>query len=230
MHSYRYGAALLRFQVENARITIHRNGEGPCRGRLRMLSFQKGVEVAFHGIAQGSITRGFAELGVRFFARTVILLLEHNSDGAMGIVLNRPTEATVNDIAAQIMEQEIDWDKPIHLGGPVRGPLQVLHDRAEWGDQEVVRGRPRHGDAENVRELLAIQPEPSLIVANYAGWGTGQLEGEIAEDSWLTHPRAELVFYLEPTELWRFVLNEIHAAELSNVLGLKRLPNDPGLN
>ncbi|GAC1327684.1 MAG: YqgE/AlgH family protein [Isosphaeraceae bacterium] len=166
-----------------------------------------------------------------FFARTVILMLEHNDDGAMGIVLNRPTESTVDDIADQILEEPIDWNKTIYLGGPVRGPLQVLHDLAEYGDQEIVEGVRGTVSAENVKELLALKPEPSLVVANYAGWGTGQLEGEIDEDSWLTHPaRAEHVFYPDSTDLWRVVLNEIHAAELSHVLGLKKLPIDPRVN
>ena len=180
---------------------------------------------------KGRLLVAAPSLASEFFARTVILMLEHNDEGAMGIVINRPTEATVNDIAGQILDEELNWDKPIQLGGPVRGPLQIVHDVVEFADQEVVEGVRVTVSAENVRDLLAIKPEPSLVVANYAGWGTGQLEGEIAEDSWLTLPaRADLVFWHDATDLWKVVLNEINAAELSNVLRLKRLPNDPGLN
>lgn len=180
---------------------------------------------------KGRLLVAAPSLASAFFSRTVILMLEHNDEGAMGIVLNRPTDASVNDIAGQIMETPIGWDKPIHLGGPVRGPLQVLHQVVEFGDQDVVDGVYATMSADKVRQLLELKPDPSLIIANYAGWGTGQLEGEIAEDSWLTHPaRAELVFWPDSTELWRIVLNEIHAAELSEVLRLKRLPADPGMN
>ena len=66
------------------------------------------------------------------FARTVILMLGHGPEGAAGLVLNRPTDPrTIGEIAEQVFEEEIDWDKPIHLGGPVAGPLvDAPHSRS----------------------------------------------------------------------------------------------------
>ena len=63
------------------------------------------------------------------FTRTVILILGHGPEGAAGLVLNRPTDKTIGEVAEQVFEEEIDWDKPIHIGGPVPGPLVVLPAR-----------------------------------------------------------------------------------------------------
>src|SRR5438874_2443173 len=74
------------------------------------------------------------------FARTVLLMLGHDRDGAMGLVLNRPTEATISDLAGTVFEEGFEWDKPIHLGGPVTGPFMVIHTIEVLADQEVVPG------------------------------------------------------------------------------------------
>jgi len=72
------------------------------------------------------------------FARAVLLIIEHTDEGAAGVILNRPTGATIAEIAEKVFDEPDDWDKPIHLGGPVPGPLMALHDLAHLGDQEVI--------------------------------------------------------------------------------------------
>jgi putative transcriptional regulator len=166
-----------------------------------------------------------------FFTRTVILMLEHNEEGAVGVVLNRPTEATLTDVAEQVFQEPFDWAKPINLGGPVPGPLLVLHTLEGLADQEVLTGIYSTAAAEKVEQIVRQKAEPSLIVANYAGWGPGQLEGEMREDAWLTAPaRAELVFWDGAADLWDVVVKAIGASELSKILGLRDLPPDPSLN
>jgi putative transcriptional regulator len=166
-----------------------------------------------------------------FFARTVILMFDHSQKGAMGVVLNRPTEANVCDVAEQVLNQPLDWSKPIHLGGPVTGPLLVVHVDAELADQEVLDGVYQSIDADKVRQILQRQCEPSLIVANYAGWGPGQLEGELAEDSWLTcDATMDLVFWEGARDLWTEVVSRIRSTQLQNILGLDNLPADPSVN
>lgn len=160
-----------------------------------------------------------------FFARAVILMLEHTEDGALGVVLNRTTEATVADIADQILTEPLDWDQPISLGGPVPGPLMVIHTVEPLGDQEVIPGVFSTADAESVRELLVQRVEPCLVVANYAGWGPGQLEGEIDEDSWFYLPATTRhVFWDEEADLWESVLEQEPTSDLIRMLGLRRVP------
>ncbi len=171
------------------------------------------------------------ELLTPFFTQTVILMLEHGEGGAMGLVVNRQTEATVADIAGQVFEEPFDWDKPIGLGGPVPGPLTAVHAAADLADREVVPGVYTCIEASHVREVIRRKADPCLILANYAGWGPGQLESEFGEDSWLTLPAtAELIFWDGPKDLWEVVVKAVNARKLSEFLGLHDLPPDPSVN
>jgi putative transcriptional regulator len=166
------------------------------------------------------------------FVRTVLLMLEHNEEGAAGVVLNRPTQATVSDIAEQVLDEAMEWDKAIYMGGPVTGPLMILHTDESLGDLNPLPGVFSTADAPKIEQMLRVRIEPSLVIANYAGWGPGQLESEIAEDSWLSLPaRPEFVFWDGDAEdLWDAVVKEIHAGDLSRFLGLRDLPEDPSVN
>jgi putative transcriptional regulator len=166
-----------------------------------------------------------------FFTRTVILMLDHTEEGAAGVVLNRPTEATVADIAETVFSGPVDWDKPLNLGGPVSGPLMVLHEVEELSDQEIFPGLYNSVEMSHVREAVMGRTEPSMILANYAGWGPGQLEGEFDVDSWLTLPATrEYVFWEEAEDLWDVVVKAVNARKLSDFLGLRDVPTDPSLN
>lgn len=180
---------------------------------------------------KGHLLVATPELLAPIFARSVILMLDHSGTGAAGVILNRPTDATVAAIAEQVFEEPSDWEKPISLGGPVPGPLLVLHAVEDLADQEVLSGVFSTVDAAKVRDLVRRQAEPSLTVANYSGWSPGQLEGEIAEGSWVTLPaRPGLVFGDAPEDLWEAVMKEYHGLRLASLLGLRGLPDDPRAN
>ena len=165
------------------------------------------------------------------FAKTVVLMLDHSEDGAAGLVLNRPTEATVADIAETVFSTPIDWDKRLNLGGPVAGPLMVLHEVEALSDREILPGLYHSVELGQVRELVLGRVEPSMILANYAGWGPGQLEGEFDVDSWLTLPATRNhVFGTEGEDLWKVVVQAVNARKLSDFLGLREVPPDPTLN
>jgi putative transcriptional regulator len=165
------------------------------------------------------------------FARSVLLMFEHNKEGAAGVIINRPTVATVSDISEQVFSEPFEWDKPLNLGGPVLGPLMVIHDSPSLGDQEVLDGLFTTIDAAKVQVLLRQRAEPSLIVANYAGWGPAQLDAEIKEGSWLLTPAtAELVFGLDEEEGWESILRAIEERQIPKILGIRDLPDDPSMN
>lgn len=165
------------------------------------------------------------------FARTVVLMFEHTELGAAGVVINRPIEASITDIAEQVFEQPMDWDKPIYLGGPVPGPLMVIHVDPVMADQEILPGVYSTIEAEKVRELLRQKTEPTLIVANYAGWGAGQLERELAEETWeFTAANDDHLFGADPETLWDVVRDQISAGNLLDLLGVTNVPDDPSQN
>jgi len=166
-----------------------------------------------------------------FFTRTVILMLDHSEEGAAGVVLNRPTEVTVTDIAETVFSEPFEWEKPLNLGGPVSGPLMVLHEVEELADQQVFPGVFNGVETSKIKRAVTQRLEPCLILANYAGWGPGQLESEFDVDSWLTLPATrEYVFWSDPRDLWDVVVKAVNARKLSEFLGLKGVPNDPTLN
>lgn len=165
------------------------------------------------------------------FARTVILMIEHTAEGAAGVVINRPTGAIVSEVAEAVLEEPVAWEKPIHLGGPVSGPVVVLHTREDLGDLRLLDGLFSTADAEKLRTLVREREEPSLVIANYAGWGPGQLERELDEDSWLIAPATvDQVFWSGDQPLWDVLSRAIRGQQLAEMLRLRDLPPDPGVN
>jgi putative transcriptional regulator len=180
---------------------------------------------------KGQLLIATPQLLAPIFTRSVILMLEHNDEGAMGVIINQPINTTVTDLAGKIFEDGFEWDKPLSLGGPVPGPLMILHTLEELSDQEVLPGIFHTLEASRVQELIRLRHEPSLVIANYSGWGPGQLEGEFDWDSWLTLPAtAEYVFWSGEKELWNVVVNQVNARKLSEFLKLRDVPPDPSMN
>jgi putative transcriptional regulator len=180
---------------------------------------------------KGQLLIATPQLQAPIFTKSVILMLEHNDEGAMGVIVNQPINTTVTDLAGKIFEEGFEWDKPLSLGGPVAGPLMVLHTLEDLSDQEILPGVFHTLEASRVQELIRLQYEPSLVIANYSGWGPGQLEGEFGWDSWLTLPAtSDYVFWTGERDLWKVVVNQVNARKLSEFLKLRAVPNDPSLN
>jgi putative transcriptional regulator len=162
------------------------------------------------------------------FRRTVVLLGEHGEDGAMGLVLNRVSDVTVEAAVPPIADLVGDGAL-VHIGGPVQPQaVVVLADFAEpHRAGALVLGTigflPGEVDEDaDLGELRNVR-----VYAGYAGWGPGQLEEELDEQSWVVLPaRASDVFTAAPDDLWADVLRR-HGGAL-RILSL--LPEDPHVN
>lgn len=120
-----------------------------------------------------------------YFRRTVVLVIEHTPEGAMGVVLNRESETRVADAVPQLADLA-DEEDLVRLGGPV-APQSVVAlgefgDLSEAGMQVV--GKLGTLDPESPNESLARM----RVYAGYAGWAAGQLDGELEQDAWLISP------------------------------------------
>src|SRR5919204_3749932 len=141
------------------------------------------------------------------FARTVVFITEHNSEGAMGIVLNRPSETAVEAVVPPLAG--IAGAEPVYVGGPVQPEAIVL--LAEFADPEaaawIVVADVGLASADTELDELAAAVRRGRVYAGYSGWGAGQLEAEMELDSWIVEPPlpAEL-FPEDPANLWRDVL------------------------
>lgn len=165
------------------------------------------------------------------FVRTVVLLIQHSEEGAFGVVLNRALSKTVQELWADVSEEPCDNDHPIHLGGPVEGPLLALHDREEWGEVEVVPGVYFSAQKDHLEKLVAENEERCLLFVGYSGWGGGQLEGELEQGAWFTTPaKAEYIFNADDVELWKTVARVVGQSMIRDVLHIKHVPEDPTQN
>jgi putative transcriptional regulator len=161
------------------------------------------------------------------FRRTVVLIGEHSDEGAMGVVLNRPTGATVVEAVPEL-EALVNGADVVHVGGPVQpSAIVVLADfvepeRAASLVVESVGFLPAEVEPDELGELRQTR-----VFAGYAGWGPQQLDGELDEGSWIVEPALpEDVFTTTPDELWSDVLRRKGGP--FSVLAL--MPLDPSLN
>ena len=112
------------------------------------------------------------------FFRTVVLMVQHDRDGALGLVLNRPTRATVADAWQRFANGDVDSQQPVFWGGPVEGPPLVLHSQRELRQSEVLPG-VYLSSRKAVIERVIRRGGRFRLFFGYAGWGAGQLEAEL---------------------------------------------------
>jgi len=169
-------------------------------------------------------------LGDPNFARTVVLLLDHDEDGTLGVVLNRPTAVEVRDILPPWADLAAVPDV-VFQGGPVALD-SAIGVAAVPGEGEPLGWRHVHDrlglvDLDAPPEILAAELGGLRIFAGYAGWSSGQLEDEMAQGAWyVVEAEAGDAFSAEPEALWRSVLRR-QSGELALVA---TYPEDPSLN
>jgi putative transcriptional regulator len=144
------------------------------------------------------------------FAETVVLMIRHNRDGAMGIVINRPVgELAMASLLDAIGEKgdAAAGTMPVSQGGPVQLELSfVLHstDYRQPETIDVTAGIAVTASPKIFRDIAGkAGPKQILIAFGYAGWGPGQLEGELARNAWFTAPAdPRLVFDEDRDKVW----------------------------
>lgn len=163
------------------------------------------------------------------FSRTLTYVCEHNADGALGIVVNRPTEMDMATLFERVeipLEHEDFSRVPVYYGGPVQTDRGfVLHRPAgEWMSSIKVNEDLALTSSKDVLESMAHQTGPSdfIMALGYAGWSAGQLEWELSQNAWLTVKASPDIIFHQPPEA-RFAaamqLLGVDFANLSDVAG-----------
>jgi putative transcriptional regulator len=157
-----------------------------------------------------------------FFRRTVVLVLEHSDDGAVGLVLNRPSDTYVDEAVPDLAVLAEPGDL-VHVGGPVGSESVIVLGRFE---------DPGEAASIVLDDLGIVDPDttaPDLrtarIYAGHAGWGPGQLDGELEQDAWIVeaaHPDDPF----EDGDLWSHALDR----KGGGYTLLARMPEDPSMN
>jgi putative transcriptional regulator len=161
------------------------------------------------------------------FRRTVVLVGEHNDEGALGVVLNRPTAVSIQE-AVPPLASIVTPDDRLFLGGPVQPQSPVvlaqfehpdLADLLVFGSIGFMTGEALPQPGDGIRR--------ARVFAGYSGWGPGQLEAEIEGDSWILEPALDDdVFTARPDDLWSMVLRR----KGGGYRMLASMPFDPSLN
>ena len=160
------------------------------------------------------------------FRKTVVLIAHHDDEGAMGLVLSRPSDVPALD-AVPALEGLPGADGPVFVGGPVQPEaFMVLAEFDDVGQAAApILGGLGFMPADAEPEELSIRR--LRLFAGYSGWGAGQLEAELDESSWIVvDALADDAFAPDPDELWRSVLHR-KGGPFSL---METMPFDPGLN
>ena len=163
------------------------------------------------------------------FAKSLTLVCEHNDQGALGLVVNRPTEMNLHALLEQVsIDPQGDAFKSIavHFGGPVQVDRGfVLHTPVgEWQSTLAVGSEIGLTTSKDILQAVARGEGPSqmLVTLGYAGWAPGQLEHELAQNAWLTVPaKREIIFDLAAEERLAAAMSllGVDFAKLSEVAG-----------
>jgi putative transcriptional regulator len=173
------------------------------------------------------------------FVRTVVIVAEHNEEGALGLVLNRASGVSLSDLWKNIAEEATESDAKAFIGGPVqKNAVLLLHGHEELaGENEpIVPGVYLGSEVELLAELMK-RNEAELkgegekvrfrVFCGYSGWGAGQLDREMKAGGWLTIPAsAEHIFAAPPEKLWGLAMQKVGGEY--HLFGF--MPPDPEMN
>jgi putative transcriptional regulator len=162
------------------------------------------------------------------FARAVVAIANHDDDGALGVVLNRPSDTEVTEAVPDLAEL-VDDGEVVHVGGPVQPASIVV--LAEFDDPTdaayLVTGRVGLVSDRTGIERLGDVTARRRVYAGYAGWGPGQLEAELEREDWILEDATSADLFAEdPLELWQQVLDR----KGGQFRLLARMPLDPSTN
>lgn len=141
------------------------------------------------------------------FAKSLIYICEHNEQGALGIIVNRPISLTLGELFSQIkvpLEQEELANVPVHFGGPVQTDRGfVLHDPlGQWQSTLPINDKVGLTTSKDILEAVGLGqgPDNLLVTLGYAGWEPGQLEHELSQNAWLNMTASEHILFELPAE------------------------------
>jgi putative transcriptional regulator len=163
------------------------------------------------------------------FTRAVVLMLRHDEDGALGVVINRSSEVTVRQACEQVTGTDFDIEGNLFQGGPCEAILMALHSDpfVDTGDEPVLPDLYFSTDKDALEHLLRDPSENLKFIVGYSGWQAGQLEQELKTGSWIITPATIARVFGPQEKLWTRLFTE---SNLSKWVDPSRIPDDPSVN
>ncbi|WP_019022679.1 MULTISPECIES: YqgE/AlgH family protein [unclassified Thioalkalivibrio] len=171
------------------------------------------MDTASSGTLESSLRDQFLiampSLNDGLFSHAVAYVCEHDAEGALGLVINQPTELTLRDLLQHVELEPADYlpELPVFRGGPVQPEHGfVLHSsEQQWRATQPLTDQVSLTTSRDILEAINAGegPQRVLITLGHAGWGPGQLESELGENAWLTAPSdTGILFETPPAERW----------------------------
>lgn len=165
----------------------------------------------------------------RFFGQSLVYLFEHTQDGAMGLIVNQPTELTLADVLTQLQPDTEPPARtrsvPVYTGGPVQTDRGfVIHPPTQQYQSTTNLGALSITNSQDILHAIAGNggPQQYLIALGYAGWGGGQLEDELKNNTWLSCPASHAILFDTPASDRRAAATAslgIQLSQLSHLAG-----------
>lgn len=168
-------------------------------------------------------------LADRNFFRSVVLIVSHDAQHAFGLLLNRPGHDPLSRVWEELTGDWHDRTEMVRTGGPLEGPMMVLHRLSEFADTEVCSGVHLSTVQESVSPVIASLNSAVIPVIGYSGWGAGQLEVELEVGGWMKLPATDEIVFADPAEQWNIASRQVSDSILAGV-DLRHVPQDPRWN
>jgi putative transcriptional regulator len=179
---------------------------------------------------QGHLLVASPKLNDPNFFRSVILLVQHNDDGSLGLVLNRPLDVTVQTAWRKLSQSPCEIEGQIHQGGPCEGVLMALHTDIEASDIEVMDGVQFTTTRDGIEHVVTHPGGTVRLFVGYAGWSAGQLEQELTSGSWITMPASTRHVFNTDDAGWRDLIRELDRNAIGRIVKPEMIPENPEFN
>lgn len=156
-------------------------------------------------------------LSDRNFFRSVVLIITHDQDHAFGLLLNRPNHTLLDTVWQDLTGESCKINSVIRSGGPLDGPLMLLHRVHRYADMKVMTDVYLSTQQEYVKGLLDAASSPLVPIMGYSGWGPRQLENELEVGGWMVLPATPEVIFASPDEQWSLATRQISNSILAEV-------------
>ena len=189
------------------------------------------------------------------YAGGVCLVVQHDEDQLIGVMLNRPLKPTPEALTAMLGEDDEDSDESVtagrlevtdfeseaelasqspwrmlHFGGPLSGPVVAVHPISQYGDVETGHGIFVAAQKQNLEHLVREQEAPCRLIVGHLGWEADQLEAEIEEGIWHIVPATVETVFSPAQDMWPRIIRRATSCALARWIGVNEIPPTADMN
>lgn len=163
------------------------------------------------------------------FAQTVVLVIHQQQGAACGLVLNHPTDLTVETVWREVAETPCSSQQRVNAGGPMSGPMIALHSHPNFADLRIAPRVFLSVQHDNLDWIVRHAESPYRLFVGAASWSSGQLEQELARGDWLVLPASHELVFGSADDLWPQAVNAC-GRHFYRSIGVRHFPSRLNVN